>query len=233
MSPTFLIGIIFGLPLLSHAFVSILLTQIETSKSLHSTALLQSEISWVTSRNTIYSAKTITNSVATNSMLVTRSTLDETSRTVTAQPSPGTSSASDYDIFVNDTISVHNKYRSLHGASPLVWSDELYKHAQAYANEYNCNGTLIHSHSPYGENIALGFNTSAAVKAWYDEIKLYNFDNPGFSEETGHFTQVVWKNSTIIGCGYIYCGSYFGQYTICNYEAPGNVAGEYSENVLP
>lgn len=35
----------------------------------------------------------------------------------------------------------------------------------------------------------------------YSEIKDYNFGNPGFSQGTGHFTQVVWKGSTEIGVG--------------------------------
>ena len=29
-----------------------------------------------------------------------------------------------------------------------------------------------------------------AVQAFYDEVKLYEFDKPGFSTSTGHFTQV-------------------------------------------
>ena len=30
-----------------------------------------------------------------------------------------------------------------------------------------------------------------AIKAFYEEIKDYDFDNPGFSDKTGHFTQVI------------------------------------------
>ena len=28
----------------------------------------------------------------------------------------------------------------------------------------------------------------------------YNYDKPGFSPGTGHFTQVVWKSSTHVAC---------------------------------
>jgi hypothetical protein len=41
-----------------------------------------------------------------------------------------------------------------------------------------------------------------ATRSWYDEIKDYDFKNPKFSEETAHFTQVVWKETEKLGVGY-------------------------------
>lgn len=62
--------------------------------------------------------------------------------------------------------------------------------------------------SSYGENLAYGYqNVSAAVIAWGDEGELYNFDKPtGFTEATGHFTQLVWKSTTQVGCAAVNCG---------------------------
>ena len=51
----------------------------------------------------------------------------------------------------------------------------------------------------YGENLLgtcylgyfnMPFNVSQAVESWYNEISGYNFNNPGYSPDTGHFTQV-------------------------------------------
>ena len=37
---------------------------------------------------------------------------------------------------------------------------------------------------------------SKATKDWYAEVKDYDFNNPGFSFKTGHFTQVTFEKIT-------------------------------------
>jgi hypothetical protein len=57
-----------------------------------------------------------------------------------------------------------------------------------------------------GENLAAGYaNASASVDAWGLEREEYNWNKPGFSEATGHFTQLVWSNTTTVGCGRTSC----------------------------
>lgn len=60
---------------------------------------------------------------------------------------------------------------------------------------------------PTGENLAAGYaNATASVDAWGLERKMYNFKKPtGFSEKTGHFTQLVWGNTTSVGCAVKSC----------------------------
>jgi len=62
---------------------------------------------------------------------------------------------------------------------------------------------------------------------WYDEVKDYDFKNQGFKKGTGHFTQVVWKDTKEVGFGYA------DSYVCARYAPPGNYAGRFEENVFP
>ena len=66
----------------------------------------------------------------------------------------------------------------------------------------------------------------------------YNFNNPGFSGTTGHFTQVVWKTSTQLGIGfargtYSFGGKPFDNclFVVGRYKEAGNMMGTFQQNV--
>ena len=130
----------------------------------------------------------------------------------------------------------HNVARAAHGASPLVWSDELAAAAQRWAD--NC----VFEHSggslgPFGENLAAGsgdYRAQSGVEAWVNEAGEYSSANPVPS----HFTQVVWKATTQVGCAVASCNlANFDpkfwpvKYHVCEYSAPGNVIGQFATNV--
>lgn len=74
--------------------------------------------------------------------------------------------------------------------------------------------------------MAAGYDGGKApVDAWYDEISMYNWNSPGYTEATGHFTQLIWKDSTQMGCAKVTCDNAWRQYTICEYSPRGNVVG--------
>jgi len=80
--------------------------------------------------------------------------------------------------------------------------------------------------------LAAGYGSiEASIDAWYEEISDYSFSDPGFSEGTGHFTQVVWVASTEIGCAWVACNGQNGtpgSYLMCEYQTAGNVLGMIS-----
>ncbi|KAL2001199.1 hypothetical protein VTN02DRAFT_2103 [Thermoascus thermophilus] len=136
-------------------------------------------------------------------------------------------------IFRDTVLDETNHYRAQHDAHPLTWNETL----QAYAQDWADRCLWRHSHGPYGENLAGGYaNASAAVFAWADERRMYNFSKPtGFTEATGHFTQLVWKATRQVGCARVDCGQdpaddddstrAKGWYVVCEYAPAGNVVG--------
>jgi uncharacterized protein YkwD len=129
-------------------------------------------------------------------------------------------------------LSLHNSYRARHCAPPLTWSAELAASAQQWASK--C--LITHGPRPrnqVGENLAWGYQRTAgnAVEAWYKEVSDYNYKSPGFASSTGHFTQVVWKNTKQIGCGVATCLWGSLRFWVCRYAPQGNWAGQFPQNV--
>lgn len=93
-------------------------------------------------------------------------------------------------------------------------------------------GTL----GPFGENLAVGRSSypfSEALGTWMDDVAQYNASNP----QGSFFTQVVWKATTQVGCGLAICNNMFppivtaAQFYVCEYSPPGNIKGEFTQNV--
>ena len=73
-----------------------------------------------------------------------------------------------------------------------------------------------------------------ATRTWYDEIKFYDFAEPQFSPETGHFTQIIWRETTKLGVGFAITeeNARYALYVVAQYSPSGNVDGYFAENVL-
>lgn len=97
----------------------------------------------------------------------------------------------------------------------------------------------FHVFTSYSRTSRVG--TSHLMHARYSGIKAYNFSTPGFTQESGLFTQVVWKSSARLGCAYQQCPTLRRTswsdviLVICNYDPAGNFGdpNEYKRNVLP
>lgn len=134
----------------------------------------------------------------------------------------------------------HNRLRAKHNVADLIWDEELANQAQSWAS--GCKD----EHSGSGENLWAGtgtgsaFSGAAAVGSWYKELTTpgYDFSSPGSQAGTGHFTQVVWKSTTRVGCAVQNCeplepeGWNPANFFVCEYYPAGNYPGGYAGNVL-
>jgi uncharacterized protein YkwD len=155
---------------------------------------------------------------------------------VAADPAPARAPAG----LATAMVAEHNRYRAQHCAPPVAWSAELAAYAQRWADslrDHRC--AFEHSRGKYGENLAAGtggmLDPAAVVAMWYGEVSAYDFKKGGgFSMATGHFSQVVWRGTTRIGCAKSTCfDADLTDIWVCSYDPPGNVEGAYHENVRP
>lgn len=136
---------------------------------------------------------------------------------------------------IKNIVKVHNKLRSKHHAPGLKWDTKLAAYAQKWSNKCEWR----HSQGPYGENLALGYPSwTSVINGWYSEVKNYNYNKPGFAGNTGHFTALVWKSTTKVGCGVKTCnnlGKGVKLYT-CSYAPFGNIVSDdnsyFIQNVI-
>ena len=65
------------------------------------------------------------------------------------------------------------------------------------------------------------------VLSWASEKKNYSLTSNSCQNGKicGHYTQIVWKQSKIVGCGRAFCEDK-SQVWVCNYHPPGNVVGQ-------
>ena len=157
-------------------------------------------------------------------------------------------------------------------AWPMLLLPSLHPASMHITRKYPCSlddaRLIVHSDvdrnviGGYGQNIAAGVgadNISLIITElfyngevnYYDG--LYGQDQPDMSEfeHWGHFSQIVWRETTKVGCATQHCDSLSNvgsnvppYFTVCNYQSPGksfveashrmltgigNVEGEYTE----
>jgi hypothetical protein len=135
-------------------------------------------------------------------------------------------------ISPKEPLQVHAKYRNSLGIPSLVWSDELARKAQGCANSLASTNQFRHCSS--GENIWMGtggrFSFTQMMELWASERK--NFVNGIFPDvsrtgrwaDVGHYTQIIWRNTTQVGCAGA-TGSDGNYRFVCNYAPAGNIMG--------
>ncbi|GIL92988.1 hypothetical protein Vretimale_15487 [Volvox reticuliferus] len=145
-------------------------------------------------------------------------------------------------------LDLTNTYRARHQAPPLTWNEQLARDSTAYAKVLAANNCQLR-HMTYGENLMQetsypkpDMSCLSAIQGWYSEVFMYDFNSrypftENWPRKTGHFSQLVWKSSSKVGCGAAVASldvTLFGRVyaggckvIVCRYLEYGNVASDF------
>ena len=138
--------------------------------------------------------------------------------------------------YEKETTTVHNKYRSDLKAdiAALKWSGSLAIGAQQWADYLGSTNKFEHSgESNTGENIWMGSQIetpTSMVQLWGAEEVYFKYgifpdvSTTGNWMDVGHYTQIIWRNTTEVGCGSA-SGTDGMHRFVCRYSPPGNYVG--------
>ncbi|QQR65111.1 hypothetical protein IPH92_00830 [Candidatus Kaiserbacteria bacterium] len=161
-------------------------------------------------------------------------------------PAPEVEQQSAVGFDASVMLHAHNEVREEHGLTPLTWSNTLAESAREWGKILTKNECDFY-HDPntsYGENLYWQWITDSdnsslistpeeAVTWWADEIRFYNYKKNTCrrGEDCGHYTQIVWADTTQVGCSVNTCFDRHNDNTqtdlwICRYDPPGNIEGE-------
>jgi pathogenesis-related protein 1 len=147
--------------------------------------------------------------------------------------------ASDAGPEPNDWVGAHNRARSMAQPAPapalplMQWSDAIASKAASWAGR--CN--FVHDTSgSYGENLYAGTSAPSPAEItndWAAEASDYDYGRNTCTsgKVCGHYTQLVWRDSTEVGCAVQRCEN-AGPFrrapwylAVCNYSPQGNIVG--------
>lgn len=157
------------------------------------------------------------------------------SETTSAPPSEMIGIPSEEEEANNVWVTEHNRLRATLGLPPVTWNQTIASGATQYATgcqfQHSPNSARMYNGTLLGENLALGspassYNDLAMMQLWEAEKQYYTYPQ-GPSEsttgQTGHYTQMINKNVTQIGCGCATCGT--SRMCVCRY-LPIQIAGQ-------
>lgn len=136
-------------------------------------------------------------------------------------------------------LQIHNSERSAVGSPDLTWSNSLASDAESWAQHLAQIGSLQHATGTgQGENLAYvsdsrgpsAISTEQLLQGWVNEKSNYHggpitaADFESGKPMIGHYTQMVWKTTTEVGCGTATSGDKV--FLVCRYSPPGNYIGQ-------
>ena len=177
------------------------------------------------------STASVSSSFSTPSTSTSSSTFTSTTDT-TSQPTGSVSA------YADPILKQHNLHRLNHSAPALIWDDHLASIAQEIASSCNYAHNVTAGGGGYGQNIGAGapddeIDKMITNQMYNDEMEFY----PGYGSEPdmsnfekwGHFSQIVWKATSSVGCYTQHCPDGLAgvssdvspYFTVCNYASTG------------
>lgn len=115
--------------------------------------------------------------------------------------------------------------------SDLVYDSNLAKQAARYAAKCIWAHSAQNERPGSGENLAMGshggYTPGQLAQGWADEKSLYS-QGSDFSSGSGHYTQMVWKDTKRVGCA-LNTKCSFGDFLVCQYQPQGNYLGQFAK----
>jgi pathogenesis-related protein 1 len=152
----------------------------------------------------------------------------------TGNTAQGASNNGNTADFSKTILDIHNRERAAVSVPPLVWSDKLANDAKTWVEHLARLGSLVHSGgSGQGENLSYRsssggpstISTAQLIQGWISEKNDYHgAPIVKGGQVTGHYTQMVWRTTTAVGCATASAGQ--SVYLVCRYSPPGNMLGE-------
>ena len=160
-----------------------------------------------------------------------------------------TSVVSDNFASMDGMLLAHNQVRVRHRLAPLRWSGELASYSQDWANYLAGRNQCRMKHRylagkdywQAGENLFWASPVSWSdgrlepqqiragdvVRAWAEEQRDYDYRSNSCrsGKQCVHYTQLVWRDTTHVGCAMVLCSN-SEQLWVCSYSPAGNWQGQ-------
>ena len=132
-------------------------------------------------------------------------------------------------VEIAELLAAQNHARAEHKLAPLKWDCRLADMAQEWAKR----GVFEHREdTSYGENM---FVSALATEPVRSAVERWMLEKANWTNKTGtcatgktctHYTQIVWKTTTQVGCGINRNGAVkWKVLLVCNYNPAGNTPG--------